>query len=156
MNDVDLSDPRLLAPCGTNCGVCPYLIAYKTNDESLKEKLAKSIGIKPEKIVCDGCMSEEPLFFCKMCGMKRCVLDNEDIESCAECEEHPCEIIEKFPYKMFLKRQAWDVNYRKTHSKDEWLEKTKEMNSCPSCGELAHWRGRVCKNCGEPLKERYN
>lgn len=155
IKDLDLNDPDLMAPCGTNCGVCPYLIAYKTNDQHLKEKLAKSIGIKPEQIICEGCMSEEPLFFCKMCGMKKCVLEKEGIDSCADCDEYPCKIIEKFPYKMFLNRQAWDVNYRKAHNKEDWIKITKEMNSCTSCGALGHWRATVCKECGSEIKERY-
>ena len=149
-----MENPELFAPCGTYCGVCPYLIAYKTNDEGMKEKLAKSIGIKPEQIVCDGCRSENPLFFCQKCAMKTCVSEK-GIDSCAECDDYPCIHIEKFPFKLFLKRQDWDVKYRKEHGKEKWLEKTLEMNKCPSCGTLCHWRARRCKACGTELKERY-
>lgn len=149
-----MENPELLAPCGTYCGVCPYLIAYKTNNESLKEKLAKSIGIKPEQIVCDGCKSDNPLFFCKSCAMKTCVAEK-DVESCAVCGEFPCIIIEKFPFKQFIQRVRWDANYRKDHSKEEWLAKTIEMNSCPSCKNLEHWRANTCKSCGTTLEERY-
>ncbi len=154
IKNFNIDDPNLFAPCGTNCGVCPYLIAYKTNDQRMKEKLAKSIGIKPEQIVCEGCMSEEPLFFCKSCCMKSCVAEKE-IESCAECDDYPCSIIEKFPFKMFIKRQSWDVKYRKEHGKEKWLEKTVEMNACPLCQALGHWRQKVCKKCGTEIKERY-
>jgi len=149
-----MEDPILFAPCGTYCGVCPYLIAYKTNDENLKAKLAKSIGIKPEQIICDGCRSDNPLYFCRMCPMKKCVIEKE-IDSCVECEEFPCEKVENFPFKEFLKRVRWDVDYRKKHSKDEWLAKTIEMNTCPSCQTLAHWRAKICKKCGTKLQERY-
>jgi hypothetical protein len=154
IKEFNMHDPALLAPCGTNCGVCPYLIAYKTNDEHLKEKLAKSIGIKPEQIVCEGCRSDEPLFFCKMCGMKQCVKEKA-IESCADCTDFPCKIIDKFPFKEFLKRQAWDVNYRKQYGKEKWLETTIKMNTCPACQNICHWRATICKECGTALDQRY-
>jgi hypothetical protein len=149
-----LDNPNLLAPCGVNCGVCPYLIAYKNNDDRLKQKLAKSIGIKPEDIICEGCNSELPIFFCKSCKIKECVR-NKGFESCAECEEYPCNIIERFPFKEFIKRQMWDINYRKKFGKDQWISITTELNTCPTCQSIQHWRARICKSCGTELKERY-
>ncbi|MFX1259785.1 MAG: DUF3795 domain-containing protein, partial [Promethearchaeota archaeon] len=118
-----MKDPKLLALCGTNCGVCPFLIAYKTNDERLKEKLAKMIRIKPEEIVCEGCNSEIQFNFCKMCPIKSCVM-KKGFESCVDCDDFPCKIVEQFPFKEFIKRVKWDVNYRKQHSKEEWIAKT--------------------------------
>ncbi len=149
-----MEDPRLLAPCGVHCGVCPYLIAYKTNDTSLKEKLAKSIGIKPEKIVCEGCRSDLPLYFCKICKIKSCVLEK-GIESCAECDNYPCEHIINYPFKPFIVREKWDVNYRKKYGKEAWISTTIQINSCPSCHTLTHWAAKICKKCGTQLKERY-
>ena len=149
-----MDDPNLIAPCGVFCGVCPYLVAYKRKDERLKEKLAKSIGIKPEQIVCDGCMSKNPLFFCKTCKIKSCVIEK-GIESCALCEDYPCDHIKNYPYKPFLVREQWDVNYRKKYGKEQWIETTIRINSCPTCGELCHWKERICKKCGTELKERY-
>ena len=151
---MNMEDERLLAPCGVHCGVCPYLIAYKTKDKRLKEKLAKSIGIKPEQIVCDGCRSENPLFFCKVCKLKSCV-GKKGIDSCAECNDYPCDHIENYPFKPFLIRQKWDVNYRRQHGKESWIAITSEINTCPSCGTLAHWRAKICKSCGTELEERY-
>ena len=149
-----MENPELFAPCGTYCGVCPYLIAYKTNDDKLKEKLAKMLPIKPEEIVCDGCNSDNPLYFCKMCAMKKCVIEK-GFDSCADCSEAPCETIEKFPFKEFIKRVKWDLEYRKNHSKEEWIAKTIELNSCPSCSSIAHWRATICKSCGTQLEKRY-
>jgi len=145
-----MEDLKLIAPCGVFCGVCPY----KTKDERLKEKLSKSIGIKPEQIVCEGCRSDLPLFFCKSCKIKSCV-QKKEIESCAECNDYPCERIEKYPYKEFLTRLKWEVVYRKNFGRDAWIEKVIEMNSCPECNNLNHWRAKICKSCGSELKERY-
>lgn len=149
-----VEDLKLIAPCGIYCGVCPYLIAYKTKDERLKEKLAKNVGIRPEQIVCEGCRSDVPLFFCNVCKIKSCVQEK-NIESCAECEDYPCERIEKYPYKEFITRVKWEVMYRKKYGKKAWIEKVIEMNSCPACNNLNHWRARICKSCGSELEERY-
>lgn len=151
-----MDNPELMAPCGTYCGVCPWRIAYITKDENLKAKLVKMIpGMKTEQIICEGCRSDLPLYFCKSCTMKICV-NKKGIESCAKCEEeYPCSVIKKYPFKEFLIRQKWDIEYRKDHSDEDWLAKTIEMNSCPSCGKLQHWRAKICKSCGGEMPKRY-
>lgn len=149
-----MDDPRVLAPCGTNCSVCPYLMAYKDEDDRLKEKLAKSVRIKPEQVACEGCNSEIPLFFCNQCQIKRCV-QKEGKASCVECEKYPCENIERYPFKPFLQRLKWDVNYQKQFGKEAWIKKTIEINSCSKCNTLNHWKASRCKSCGSELEERY-
>ena len=149
-----MDNSKLLAPCGVYCGVCPYLIAYKNNDDRLKQKLAKSIGIKPEKIICEGCNSDLTIFFCRVCKIKECV-QNKSIQSCANCEEFPCDLIERFPYKEFFKKVKWDVNYQMKFGKEQWISKTIELNTCPTCQTLQHWRAKICKSCGTKLEERY-
>ncbi len=153
---IKMNTPNLFAPCGTYCGVCVWRVAYITKDEKLKAKLCKMVpGMKPEQIVCDGCRSDTPLYLCEMCKMKKCVSKKEDVESCAECDEFPCKIIERYPFKEFIVRVRWDAEYRKKHGKEKWLEKTIEMNTCPDCKTLCHWKASVCKSCGKELEERY-
>jgi hypothetical protein len=149
-----MNNPELIAPCGIYCGVCPQLIAYKNNNDRLKEKLSASFGIKPEEIVCEGCTSETPFLFCVSCGIKSCVQEKE-IESCAECDNFPCDKIENFPVKKFVEKITWDVNYRRQHGKDSWISKTIEINSCPSCQTLNHWIAKRCLSCKNELPERY-
>ena len=149
-----MNSPEVIAPCGINCAVCPYLMAHKDGNERLKEKLAASIGIKPEQIACEGCNSELCLFFCKECKLKKCV-QKKDIESCASCEEWPCKHVENYPFKPFLHRLRWDVPYQKKHGKKAWIAKTIELNTCPKCKTLNHWRASRCKSCKNELKERY-
>lgn len=144
----------LFAPCGTYCGVCPWRFAYVNNDEKLKAKLANMVGIEPEDVVCEGCRSDHPLYFCQSCKIKECV-QKKNIESCAECKQFPCKIIENFPFEQFIIRVKWDVAYRKKYGKDKWFEKTIKINKCPSCGMLYHWRSSFCKECNLPLPERY-
>ena len=149
-----MDDPKLLPPCGYHCGVCPYRIAYKDNNEDLKAKLAKSLNIQPEDIKCEGCNSEIVFFFCKICNLKKCV-QKKGLESCVECEEFPCRKIERFPAKEFIKKLKWDVNYHKKYGKDKWIEKTIELNTCQDCNTLNHWQAHLCKSCGNKLKDRY-
>jgi len=149
-----MNNSNLIAPCGVYCGVCPQLIAYKTDNARLKEKLAENFGVKPEEIVCEGCTSELPFVFCRLCDIKSCVKDK-DIESCAECNKFPCEIVENFPFKQFIKKVKWDVSYRQEHGKDEWIAKSIELNTCPTCQSLNHWVARRCISCKNGLPERY-
>ncbi|MHA1783767.1 MAG: DUF3795 domain-containing protein [Candidatus Helarchaeota archaeon] len=149
-----MNDPKLIAPCGIYCGVCPYLIAYKNENDELKRKLAKNIGIKAEKIVCEGCRSDYPFFFCRSCKIKMCVI-NKQIESCALCDEFPCKLVENYPYKPFIKNVKWDVNCRKKIGKDAWIKKSIEMNTCPNCKTLNHRKARKCIKCGQELEKRY-
>jgi len=144
---------ELIAPCGVYCGVCPYLIAYKNKDEDLKAKLAKNMGIKPEKVACEGCKSKYPFFFCRSCTIKSCVLEKK-IESCAVCDEFPCEIVENYPYKPFIEHAKNDVAARRKLGKDEWIKSTIEKNTCPSCNTLNHWRARKCISCKGELTTR--
>lgn len=149
-----MDNQELIAPCGVYCGVCPQMVAYKNNNERLKEKLAANYGVKPEDISCDGCTSDNPFLLCASCNIKSCV-QAKGIESCAECEEFPCETIEDFPVPPFIKKVKWDVNYRREYGKDAWITQSIELNTCPSCKTLNHWVARRCISCKEELQERY-
>ncbi len=144
---------ELIAPCGVYCGVCPYLIAYKNNDEELKKKLADNVGIKPEKVACEGCKSNYPFFFCRACKIKTCVFDRK-IESCAVCDEFPCKRIEEYPYKPFIENVRNDIALRRKLGKQKWIDLTIEKNTCPSCQTLNHWRAKHCILCKKDLPER--
>ncbi|MFX1451159.1 MAG: DUF3795 domain-containing protein [Promethearchaeota archaeon] len=148
-----MDDPILHAPCGYHCGVCPYLMAYKDNDEKLKKKLAKSLGVKEGDIKCEGCISDNPFFYCQHCSLKKCV-QKRGITSCVDCDEFPCKKVERFPAKEFIKKVKWDVNFQKQYGKEKWISKTIELNTCAECNTLNHWQAKVCKSCGYELKEK--
>ncbi|NHI91257.1 MAG: DUF3795 domain-containing protein [Candidatus Lokiarchaeota archaeon] len=149
-----MDDQKLIAPCGVYCGVCPYLIAHKHEDEELKKKLAKNIGVKPEKIECEGCRSNYPFFFCRSCTIKACVLEKK-LESCALCDKFPCEKIENYPYQPFIENVKWDINCRRKLGKEAWIEKTIKINTCPACNTLNHRKAKRCIKCNEELPKRY-
>ena len=149
-----MDSQELIAPCGVYCGVCPQMVAYKNNNERLKEKLAVNYGLKPKDISCDGCTSDNPFILCASCEIKSCV-QKKGIESCAECQEFPCDTIENFPVPQFIKKVKWDVNCRREIGKDNWIAKSIELNTCPSCESLNHWVAKRCISCKEELPERY-
>ena len=149
-----MDSQELIAPCGVYCGVCPQMVAYKNNNERLKEKLAVNYGLTPEDISCDGCTSDNPFILCVSCEIKSCV-QKKGIESCAECQEFPCETIENFPVPQFIRKVKWDVSCRKEIGKDNWIAKSIELNTCPSCESLNHWVAKRCISCKQELPERY-
>lgn len=94
---------RILGVCGLECSDCPAYIAYKTDDNELREKTAKqwsewySADIKPESINCVGCMEDgEPkVYHCSQCEVRACGLKKK-VVSCSACDEYICERIQKY------------------------------------------------------------
>jgi len=90
-----------IAYCGLNCFECPAFRATIDNDDELRAKTAKlfsngSVILKPEDINCYGCHSDYRLTkLCARCKISRCA-EMKDINTCAECENYPCEKINEF------------------------------------------------------------
>jgi hypothetical protein len=85
----------VLTRCGYRCDLC---LAYKPNVEkspSNQQKLSdgwyKYFGfrIPPEKIICDGCMSENPRLIDSTCPVRPCVIEK-GLTNCAQCEDYVC------------------------------------------------------------------
>ena len=86
----------ILTRCGYRCDLC---LAYKpnveyspTNQQKLSDGWYKYFGfrIPPEKIICDGCMSENPKLIDLSCPVRPCVIEK-GLDNCAECEHYICE-----------------------------------------------------------------
>ena len=86
----------VLTRCGYRCDLC---LAYKHNVENSpmnQQKLSdgwhKYFGfrIPPEKIICDGCMSDNPKLIDLGCPVRPCVIEM-GLANCAECEHYICE-----------------------------------------------------------------
>lgn len=85
----------ILTRCGYRCDLC---LAYKPNIEknpSHQQKLSdgwhKYFGFRlpPEKIVCDGCMSENPSLIDQTCPVSPCVIEK-GWSNCAQCQQYGC------------------------------------------------------------------
>jgi len=86
----------ILTRCGYRCDLC---LAYRPNVESNpanQQKLSDGwyqyfgFRIPPEKILCNGCMADNPQLIDQSCPVRPCVLER-GLENCAQCELYACE-----------------------------------------------------------------
>lgn len=79
---------HLVAPCGTNCGICECYTA-KDNPELLEYMVSK--GIAREKLPCPGCRPLEGN--CPVLGVTCKTYDcisKKNHHFCFECQDYPC------------------------------------------------------------------
>ena len=90
----------MMAYCGLDCAECPAHLAWKNNDNKLREKQAKEWSspdypLTAAEINCVGCkVDAEPKFkFCASCSVKSCASER-GVETCAHCDDYGCETLE--------------------------------------------------------------
>ncbi len=92
----------ILTRCGYRCDLC---LAYRPNverDPSNQQKLSDGwftyfgFRIPPEKIVCDGCMSDgtDIRLLDVGCLVRPCVIEK-GLDSCAQCADYGCERLQQ-------------------------------------------------------------
>ena len=94
--------PRIIAYCGIECSKCPAYLATQNNDENALAKTAaewsKKFGqeIKPEDIICDGCIGEtgRKASYCSICEIRVCNIKR-GLDNCASCKDYVCEKLKK-------------------------------------------------------------
>ena len=94
---------KKLAMCGLDCAACPAFVAYRTDDQALREKTAAEwsqqfhADLKPADINCVGCLQTKgvQIAHCAECEIRRCGLDRK-VKNCALCSDYPCERISQF------------------------------------------------------------
>ena len=83
-----------IAYCGLNCETCEARMATISNDDELREKVAKlwselnGVEITPDMINCAGCRIEGVKTpYCEsLCPIRQCAL-NKRVETCGSCAE---------------------------------------------------------------------
>ncbi len=98
---------KMLAYCGLTCDTCPIHLATLEKDKSLQLTMRESIAeqcselygmtLQPEDITdCDGCRVNTGRIFtgCLNCEIRKCAV-RKNIDSCAFCNDYPCEILVK-------------------------------------------------------------
>ena len=83
----------LIACCGLDCETCEARIATKTNDEALREKVAREwsalngVAITPDMIRCVGCRADgvKTVYCDRLCPIRRCALQK-GVSTCGDCE----------------------------------------------------------------------
>lgn len=140
----------LLAPCGLYCGVCAVYIAHRDNNLKFKEILVnvyKPFTKVIEDVQCTGCRSEGIVFsYCLTCPIKNCVKEKE-IESCSQCDEWPCSIINRFPIPIGKKVIMRSIPQLRELGTAKWVEKEEERYLCPNCGNFLFRGAKRCNKC---------
>jgi hypothetical protein len=89
----------MIAFCGVVCTKCPVYIASQKNDDERRKKVAQKWSlpeepIKSQDIDCGGCLvgGKKLYKFCATCEVRICGF-RKKVETCAHCDEYPCEIL---------------------------------------------------------------
>lgn len=93
----------MLGKCGIDCDLCEAKIATETNDDSIRQRLAKEWSefyqseIDPSEINCTGCNVNDGIFFshCKVCKLRLCG-EEKEIERCTQCKDYECKNLSEF------------------------------------------------------------
>jgi hypothetical protein len=82
----------MTAPCGLDCFNCLMYLANE--NEELRAKISKNMGIPFERAVCQGCRGEggRPDFmnWSEPCNVYRCIT-RRGLDFCSECSDFPCD-----------------------------------------------------------------
>ncbi len=139
MNEEEIREINLAAPCGFYCGTCRHY-------------LARTKGLLTEKRLkhgCGGCRIQN-----KRCSwVKRdCVLLGKRLVAfCFECDEFPCDNLRKLDERHHRDYGVSDFdNLRRIREigAREWLREQSEKWMCPECGGNLCVMDGVCYDCG--------
>jgi len=77
-SEEEITDRRLMAPCGLYCGVCGVYISTRDDSEKFRARLGELYGTPAEETRCYGCMQPDPpallYAYCRSCPVRECVL----------------------------------------------------------------------------------
>jgi predicted RNA-binding Zn-ribbon protein involved in translation (DUF1610 family) len=140
----------LLAPCGLYCGVCAVYISHKDNNLKFKERLVnvyKPLTKTIDDVKCTGCLSKDTVFgYCQTCPIKTCVKEKE-IESCSQCNDWPCKIINRFPIPVGKKVIMRTIPQWRELGTAKWVEEEEKRYHCPNCGNFLFRGAKRCNKC---------
>jgi len=86
----------ILTRCGYRCDLClaykPNVESHPSNQQKLSDGWHKYFGfrIPPEKIICDGCMADDPTLIDQACPVRPCVIEK-GLDNCSHCGQFICE-----------------------------------------------------------------
>jgi hypothetical protein len=139
-----------IAYCGIYCGACGIYLATQAGKLG---PIAEQSGIPVEYQGCDGCRTEKNNLCCANCSIKRCC-QHKNIDSCSECDEFPCSVLEAFD-KDEWPHHSGIIDSLKVISESgeaKLLELQKRRWSCPECKTSFHWYQDTCESCGKKVK----
>jgi len=127
-------------------------IAHRDGNEKFKERLGPVYGVTPEEIRCKGCKSDEPFGFCKTCPIKACATEKE-FESCHQCDEFPCTLIDNFPLPVGKKVIMRAIPEWRAMGTEAWVAAEEERYHCPECGNALFRGAQRCRSCKTPVDQ---
>nr|WP_320120140.1 DUF3795 domain-containing protein [uncultured Marinifilum sp.] len=94
-------DKKRIAYCGIDCSICPVYVATQKHQEKARIRIAKLWSDENHEyeaceITCKGCREPWGKKFqhCQDCAVRACAR-KKLIKTCAECEEYPCDKLNK-------------------------------------------------------------
>jgi len=126
---------ELIAPCGMNCRICIGYFGYAMNDRKRKN-------------ICEGCRIRDKncAFIKKQCEK----LSKKEVEYCFECEDFPCENLEKLDKRYQEKydmSMIKNLEFIKENGINLFLKQQEEKYKCPYCGGVICVHNKKCYNC---------
>lgn len=129
-------DAKLVAQCGMNCGTCVSFFGYTMAG---KKRMHTCMGCRPRKSLC--------AFIKKGCKL---IAEKKPVEFCFECSDFACENIVKID-TVYRKKYGMslieNLNYIKEKGMDAFLEKEKQIRTCPNCGGVICIHTKRCYIC---------
>jgi hypothetical protein len=146
---------KLSAVCGLFCPSCTLFIGTKEDPLRLKA-IAERYQMPTEAWECEGCRSEKRSYYCKnICKMVACAADK-GLEFCGECDEYPCDELQKFQAERPHRIELWESQKRIAEiGFSEWFNEMEGHYSCPKCQTINSAYDRVCRDCGSEPSCRY-
>ncbi len=126
---------ELIAPCGMNCGICIGYFGYAKNGRKRKD-------------IYEGCRIKDKncAFIKKQCEK----LSKKEVEYCFECEDFPCENLEKLDKRYQEKydmSMIKNLEFIKENGINLFLKQQEEKYKCPNCGGVICVHNKKCYNC---------
>jgi len=141
-------DKKLAAVCGLFCPACIVYIAAREPADK-RAAIARSLGLEPEALRCDGCRSENRYSYCSTCQTVPCA-QSRGIDFCGSCAEYPCDRLREFQNAYPHRLELWQSLDRIAAAGYEtWFGEMLERFSCPSCGTLNSAYHLACRSCGK-------
>ena len=130
--------PDLIAPCGMNCGICKWFLAYSRGIPKERGKISHCVGCLPRNKNC----------FIKR-GCKK--LQKKEVTFCYECDEMPCENLDRVD-RRYRQRYGMSMveNLKELKEKgiEEFLKVQREKYKCPECEDVVSVHDGKCYACG--------
>ena len=141
-------DKKLAAVCGLFCPSCIIYIGARETAPR-RAAIARSMGLEPETIRCDGCRSENRFSYCSTCQIVACA-QGRGIDFCSNCSGYPCTKLQEFQNAYPHRLELWPwLDRIAAVGYETWFDEMLERFSCPECGTINSAYHLVCRVCGK-------